>query len=41
MLKEQLDGNIQVSIDIYKEGFITPNWGIAETFKGDNYGERT
>ena len=24
-----------------KDGIIDPNWGISETFKGDNYGERT
>jgi putative transposase len=24
-----------------KDGIIDPNCGIAETFKGDNYGERT
>ena len=24
-----------------KEGIIDPNWGISETFEGDNYGERT
>jgi putative transposase len=24
-----------------KNGIIDSNWGIAETFKGDNYGERT
>jgi hypothetical protein len=27
--------------DAFVERIIDPSWGIAETFKGDNYGERT